>query len=263
MKGHRPLSGQWIIITRPAERAGDLVARLADEGADCLVFPTIETSALDLSVERERELRAAVDDDYLIFTSQEGVAIFAKRARELRLLPLRPQALLVAIGPATAASVDRELGRAADIVARESRAEGVIEALTGRELFGRGASLLRAAQGRALIPEALAAAGMRVRDLALYRTSLLAGDSPPALAGRQARVVFSSASQARGFSSRFVGLPGGLRAWEAGGVVRYLAIGPPTAEAARALGFAPLSIARRHDAEGIVEALKFEVAGGR
>src|SRR5262249_57611221 len=94
-------------------------------------------------------------------------------AREGEVGALRPSRL-AAIGPETAAELERRLLRPA-VVPREYRAEGLLEALAGEDLRGRRILLPRAAGARPVLPETLTARGATVDEGIAYRAVAPAG----------------------------------------------------------------------------------------
>ncbi|MBK8479636.1 MAG: uroporphyrinogen-III synthase [Proteobacteria bacterium] len=232
----RPLEGCRILVTRARQQAAQTCALLEQRGALALTMPTIAiVPPPDLA-----PLRAAVaalrSYQRLILTSANAVAALAETL-ELRGLDARMLAGIevCAVGPATAERL-RQLGIRADLVAKDHRAEGLLELLPARCVPGERVLLLRAARARDLLPETLRRRGAQVDVVTAYLTTL-----PPAeqwqagLAALRARqveiVLFTSASTAEHFA-RIVG--DGLSALLAG--VTVAAIGPITGAACRALG---------------------------
>lgn len=110
----RPLFGKRVVVTRAREQASELKRLLEDSGAQVLQFPTIEI-APPLSFE---SLDRAVDEryDWLIFTSQNGVAAYFERlflrGKDVRALA---GTKIAAVGQSTAADL-RTRGIAPDVI---------------------------------------------------------------------------------------------------------------------------------------------------
>jgi uroporphyrinogen III methyltransferase/synthase len=208
---------------------------------------------------RIRELPGAPLDparyDLVCLTSANGVdGLFARilaGGRDARSLA---GCTLAAIGPATAAALERH-GVRADVVAERSVAEGLVEALgelldEERQPPVRRALIARASEARDVLPDALRARGIEVDVLALYETVAepLAASVLDAAAHAD-YITFASSSTVRLFFDAL----GPERSLSA--ATRVVSIGPVTSEALRERGIEPHAEAARHDAEGLLEAL--------
>ncbi|MBA2240179.1 MAG: uroporphyrinogen-III synthase, partial [Solirubrobacterales bacterium] len=168
----------------------------------------------------------------------------AAQGRDARALA---QASIAAIGPGTARAL-AERGVIADVVPERAIAESLIEALAAIDLSGKPVLIARAAQARSILPEALAARGARVDDVAVYETlreSL--GESQLEAVNAADYVSFTSSSTVR----NLLEVLGGRFPDRA----RVASIGPVTSETARELGLRVDVEAERHDPDGLVEAL--------
>jgi uroporphyrinogen-III synthase len=167
-----------IVVTRPRERAAELVARLESLGHEVAVCPLVETEPVgDGPVD--------VDGyDWVVVTSRTG-------AEELRRRMRGEPRRVAAIGRATAEALG-----GADLVPAVSTQEGLLEALprpAGRVLFAG------AEDARPLLAETLGA-----DVVVLYRTRRLRPDDFP----RDADVVLlASASAAEAYGALGVGIP--------------------------------------------------------
>lgn len=206
-----------IVVTRPAGREEELVARLRALGHDVTHVPLVATEPLgDGPVDVEGY-------DWVVLTSVVG-------ARELRRRMRGVPRRVAAIGKATA-----EAFGGADVVARTSTQEGLLEALpeaAGRVLFA-------GAEGaRTLLPATLGA------DVVfLYRTVELEPASWP----EADLVVLMSASAARAYARVGVRTP-------------VVSIGPETTRAAVAAGAAVAAEAATSDLDGVVAAVEQALA---
>ncbi|HUX67256.1 MAG TPA: uroporphyrinogen-III synthase [Terriglobales bacterium] len=253
-----PLSGRRIVVTRAPEQAGELVERLRALGAEAISLPTIALAPPEDYGPLDRALGGLQDFQGLIFTSANGVRGFFERARARGGAGARPAgAWLCAVGPATAAALAAE-GWRAELVAGESVAEGVVAALAGVPVAGQRILLPRAAQGRELIPEALAERGATVVVVATHSTvvatasreqalALFPGGPPPT---RVDAAVFTSPSTARNLAA----LLGPDYRARLGGVA-LAAIGPVTRFALEELGLAVAATATAASAEALAQAL--------
>jgi uroporphyrinogen III methyltransferase/synthase len=161
---------------------------------------------------------------------------------------------VAAIGPGTAAELAR-CGIAADVVPPRSIAEALVESLVDVPVEGRAVLVARASEARDVLPDALAARGARVDDVAVYETVAepLGEDALGALE-RATYVTFTSSSTVRFF------LDSGGRVPDR---ARVVSIGPVTSDTATELGV-PVDVeAERHDIDGLVDALLADAGGGR
>jgi len=145
---------------------------------------------------------------------------------------------LAAIGPETAAQLERRLLRVA-VTAEDYRAEGLVAALAGEDMRGRRVLLPRAAGARPVLPEALRARGAQVDEVVAYRALPPAGADVTGLtaaleAGSVDAITFTSSSTVRNFVA-LLGRPATARLL-ANGRPAVACIGPVTAATARDLG---------------------------
>ena len=248
----RPLSGKRIVVTRTRKQAGVLSAKLRELGADVIELATIRIEPpTDL-----REFAELVQDahgyDWIIFTSVNGVDAFFDLffklyddAREIGGVKI------AAIGPATAQRVrdyhfhvDLQPDEfVAEAVAREFHKQGGVENL--RIL------LARAERARDVLPKSLSALGAIVDEGFAYRTVPETRD----VTGARQRlldegadlITFTSSSTVENFLA--LGLP-----WPKG--MKTASIGPITSKTAREAGLKVDVEARRHDIDGLVDAIQ-------
>jgi uroporphyrinogen-III synthase len=205
-----------IVVTRPAERAEELVSRLEARGHEVALCPLV---ALEPVGPDEVDLSPY---DWVVVTSRTGAEELIRRHRGAF-----PR--VAAIGPGTAAAL-RVAGVEPALVAPVSTQEGLLDVFprpAGRVLFAG------AEEARDLLPAALGA------DIVpLYRTTRLRPASFPAAD----LVVVASPSAAEAL--------GALAAH-----VTAVSIGPQTTTAARAAGIEVAAEAASHDLDGLVGAV--------
>jgi len=238
----RPLHGRTIAVTRARPQASALAARLRELGAVVVEAPAIRTSPI------VAELPALGRYDLICVTSPNGAhALFDRLADtglDARALAGRTVA---AIGPGTARAL-AEHGIRADLVPDRAVAEGLVDALAGADVTR--ALVVRAREGRELLPEALRGRGAEVDVLALYATVAEPLDEEIARAAAAADyVTFTSASTVRFF----------LAAAGALDRARIVSIGPATSAALREAGLEPDVEADPHTPDGLVSALLADV----
>jgi uroporphyrinogen III methyltransferase/synthase len=243
----RPLFGRRVVVTRAAEAASGLSAKLLALGAEPIELPTIridpptdggaalERAATDLAVGRY---------EWVVLTSANAVDPLLDQLGDARRFGTTK---LAAIGPGTAAALSARFLRP-DLVPVRNVAEGLLEEWPPPTGSRRAVLLPRAAVAREVLPDGLRAAGWEVDVVEAYRT-VPASPSDQVLArvaGADA-VCFTSASTVNNF----------VAAAGARSAPRVVAcIGPATAEAAAGAGLAVSVVADPHTLDGLVEALR-------
>jgi uroporphyrinogen III methyltransferase / synthase len=251
------LTGRRVIVTRPRAQAAEFVNTLEMHGAEVIEFPTIRIT----EPEDPEELRAAIRGvdgfDWIVFTSVNGVERFW---RELRRAGRETESLagilLCAIGPATAASIERE-GGVAELMPEEYVAEAVVEALAARsELRGSRILLPRAAEARPVLPDSLRERGAEVVEVAAYQSvpDAAEADRVRALLDRRQvdLITFTASSTVRNFVAA-VGK-------EIGGAL-VASIGPITSATAREEGLPVQMEAAEYTVPGLMAAITRYYAG--
>ncbi len=241
-----PLAGASVVVTRARAQASELAARLRALGAQVIETPSIRIVA------RPDELPSLDGFDLVCLTSPNGVGILfqklAARGEDARALAA---ARVAVIGPGTARAL-REHGVIADVVAERFVAEGLVEALSGVPVSR--ALIARAADARDVLPDALRERGAEVVIANLYDT--VAEPIEPALSGAIETadyITFTSSSTVRHF----------LESATVDARTRVVSIGPVTSETLRERGVAVHVEAKRHDIDGLAEALECDRAARR
>jgi uroporphyrinogen-III synthase len=203
---------------------------------------------------------AAGTYDWVVLTSANGVrALSEALARAARVREggagsgagtpgLR--ARLAVVGSATAEAARRE-GWRVDLIPQTYTGEGLLEAFSEVPLAGARVLLAVAAGARAVVPEGLRARGARIDLVVAYRSTVMGGAEAGRIRSlvrghRLDLVTLASPSAAEGLlelaGSEALGIPA-------------VAIGPVTADAARALGFDVVGVADLHTTEGLAAAV--------
>jgi uroporphyrinogen-III synthase len=205
-----------VVITRPREQAGPLVARLEALGHEAVACPLIEIEPLPGPVDVEGY-------DWVIVTSPNG-------ARELVSRAEAPLPKVAAVGPGTAETL-RGLGVEPAFVPTVSSQDGLLVEFprpAGRVLFA-------AAEGARRGPVEELGADF----VPLYRTRPIRPAIPPS----GDVVLLASPSAASSFGELRVDIPA-------------VTIGPQTTKAAVSAGMEVLGEAEAHDLDGLVAALE-------
>jgi uroporphyrinogen III methyltransferase/synthase len=248
----RPLHGRTIAVTRARAQASGLAQRLARLGADVVETPAIRIEPRPVSGEVAQAAREVGSFGVVCVTSPNGAALLLDAveavggdARSLAGVEV------AAIGPGTAAELARR-GIRPDIVAGVSTAEGLLDALAEIELAGERVLVARASEARDALPDGLRQRGADVVVVALYDTVAEELDEVQLAAVERADfITFTSSSTVRFFLDAVGerGLPNGAR---------VVSIGPITTATARELGLEVHAEAKKHDLDGLVEALLAE-----
>jgi len=237
----RPLFGRTVAVTRARAQASALAARLRDLGATVVEAPAIRVEPLDA------ELPSLDGFDLVCVTSPNGADLLLDRLPDARALA---GITVAAIGPGTARAL-RARGVAADVVPARSVAEGLVEALA--DVPVRRALIVRAAEGRTVLGDALRERGAEVVDAVLYETVA----EPLSDGAREAATGADYLLFASGSAVRFFAAAAGEDALRG---PRVASIGPATSEELRALGVEPALEADPHTPDGLIAALLADAA---
>jgi uroporphyrinogen III methyltransferase / synthase len=205
-----------VIVTRPRDQAGPLVARLEELGHEVVECPLIEIEPFEEPVEVEGY-------EWVIVTSPNGAHELARRARGA--LPK-----VAAVGPGTAETL-RELGIEPAFVPRVSSQDGLLAE------FARPAGRIMFAAAEGSRRRAIEA--LQADFVPLYRTRLLSPERAP----EGDVVVLASGSAARSFAALGADIPA-------------VTIGPQTTKVAQGLGLRIAAEAETHDLDGLVGAVR-------
>ncbi len=256
----RPLDGCRVLLTRPAGRSAALVSRLAELGARVAERPTIAlVPPADTGPAREAARRLG-DYDWLVFTSTNGVRFFAETAAAEGADLTAIEARIAAIGPATARTLAAR-GLRVTITAKDSRSEGLADALRGEIREGERALLVRPEQAREVVPATLRELGVRVDGVPFYRNVAAPEAAEVArevCGGAYDLALFSSPST---FQRLLEAAASRDELSRALGRMVLVAIGKVTAETIRDAGAAVGAVAARPTDEGIVAAVMRVAAG--
>lgn len=250
MTTQQPLAGTRVVVTRAADQAQQLIALLENEGARVEKLPLLEI----VPPADPRPLDRAASElplfQWLVLTSSNAVRAF---------LPLTggslPPSLSVAVvGERTAAAL-RRYDVEPDLIAADSRAEGLADALDPH--LGRRERVLlpQAGDARPLLGERLTEAGAEVVRVCAYekRTPATAGAAADRIfaSGPLGWVTFTSPSIVGALVEIL-----GPRWSSARSSLRAVSIGRVTSAELRRQGARLIAEADRPSDEGLVEALE-------
>src|SRR6266550_108034 len=247
----RPLFGKTIVVTRTRKQASVLSSKLRSLGANIIELPTIRIEPPSDLREFAELVQDAHNYDWIVFTSANGVEaffnIFFKLYDDTREIG---GVRIATIGPATAQRV-KDFHLHVDLQPKEFVAEDVV-----REFKKQGSVenlkvlLVRAEKARDVLSKELSGLGAIVDEAVAYRTVPETHDTSGTrqqLAKHGADLItFTSSSTVENFLA--LGLP-----WPKG--MQVASIGPITSQTARDNGLKVEVEAKRHDIDGLVEAI--------
>ncbi len=164
----RPLFGKRMVITRTREQASELVARLAENGADCLEYPTLHMEPVEDYTILDQALQEIGSYQWLLFTSLNAITWFFKHLWEKGMDARNLNGPKIAVvGRATA---DKLLtyGLKADLIPEHFTGEGLAEALIETGIQGGKILIPRAVKAREILPEMLKQAEASVTVAPVY-----------------------------------------------------------------------------------------------
>ncbi len=250
--GDASLSGQRILITRPREQSAAFVGDLEALGARAVVFSTVEILPLRDGTALDEAVRGLPAQDWLVFTSANGVRHFLARCEALGCMDSLGRLDIAAIGPQTARLLE-DRGLSVSLVPEEYRAEGILAALDPDRVRGRRFLLARVAGARDVLPETLRRWGATVTVVEAYRNEPVRHG-----ARRLARILkqvdwvtFTSPSTV----NAFVDLLEAANTETRTPGIRVACIGPITADAARKRGLPVDVAAREYTVPGLIQAM--------
>jgi uroporphyrinogen-III synthase len=248
-----------VLVTRPADAAGGVVARLGEAGLEAVCLPLIQTRPLADTRHLDDALAHLAGYDWVVFASASAARLFAGRARALGVRPPESASLRLCAGPATATAL-AALGWTVDLVVSPFTAERAAEALL--PLVGAGTRLLipRAEAGRDVVGRALREQGAEVDEVVLYQTVAdpeRAWEAARRISGGELGAVLffspSAVDALRDAAGAVAGGPGGAGALLDG--VAVACIGPTTARAVQEAGWGVDVVASDTTGGALVDAL--------
>ncbi|RMG98152.1 MAG: uroporphyrinogen-III C-methyltransferase [Deltaproteobacteria bacterium] len=251
----RPLFGRRILVARAEGRAVGLVERLARLGADVVVVPCLRLVPLappqgPSPTEVVARIEAA---EGIVVSSPEGArrihAALVEAGRDVRLLGDR---IVAAIGTGTAEACLR-MGLRPDVTPDRAHSEGLVATLADRGLLGRRWLHVRGSEGRDVLRAAITEAGGSYDLLVAYRSvrppvspTLVRSLLPPEQGGEGIDAIFvSSGRTLRNLERTLAEHLGDEAARRLLETTLLFALGPVTADAARAMGLRVEAVASR------------------
>jgi len=174
-----PLAGKRVLITRPAEQAGEFAALLEAQGAEPIVFPLIRIAPTEDVAPLRDALRHLDSFDWLFFTSANGARIVAPHLKPILAEvggahDLKPK--VAAVGPRTAQECEA-LGLEIAFMPKQYAVESIVKEFP-EEVAGKRMLLLRAREANPALPEGLRKGGAEVEEIAVYGAEPVKADAP-------------------------------------------------------------------------------------
>ncbi len=252
----RPLYGQTIIVTRTRDQASDLSKKLEAMGARVIEAPTIEIEQNAGFDEVDAVLKSIMPDDYVVFTSANGVRAARDRMKVLHLdSRIFAGTKIAVIGNATARALRDQLCIEPDLIPSRAVAETLAdELIASQAIAGKRFVLLRAEIARPILADRLTAAGALVKDVAIYQTKIAASlpqELLEALAGKNVQwITFTSSSTVKNFLTLL-----GEQYREKLSGIKLASIGPVTTQSIVAVGLKPDVVSDSADVGSLANAI--------
>jgi uroporphyrinogen-III synthase len=241
------LAGVRVMLTRPAQARDDIAEALRAAGASVDVVPLTRIVPPRDEAALQSAAQAADMADWIVFTSANGVAAFARSRSE----PLGARTRIAAVGPATAAAIESLLYARAALIPKTFDAQALADELAAIGPPHASIAIFQAQNARPNLAQRLRAAGFSITATPAYATI----EAPPADLADHVRaanaIVLTSGSGARALA-RGLGDSDGLRALDGKTIA---CIGTVTAREARRCGILVSVIAKNANAHGVVDAL--------
>lgn len=173
--GKTDLAGVRVLVTRPASRAGRLVALINRAGGEPVQCPTLDIVPVQPSRD---DVDALARSDTVIFISPSAAEHGYPILRNLR----EPDRRVIAIGRPTKDALEKMGCRDVYDPGERSASEVLLEQPVLRDVADRRICIVRGQGGRELLRETLVSRGARVSYLECYRRALPARWDPGTLA---------------------------------------------------------------------------------
>jgi uroporphyrinogen-III synthase len=168
MVAHDPqqkLTGQKILVTRPAAQADGMATLIEQQGGEAILFPVIEIVAIEVI---DWQVWHPEQTDWLVFVSRNAVDCFMAGFQG----HLPENIKLVAAGEGTAQALNHQ-GLTVELVPEISNgSEGLLQLPQWQQMHGQHVVIVRGDGGRELMADTLRARGASISYLEVYRRQL-------------------------------------------------------------------------------------------
>lgn len=158
------LNGLRVLVTRPAHQAESLCAAIDAAGGHALRQPLLAIQGANDPAQVATQLAQSSDAFALIFTSTNAVDWAWKTLPEWR-----PQAIMFAVGQATAEVLREHVGDCVCEPEADYSSEGLLALPELAEPKGQRVALITGEDGRQKLAQTLSARGAQVSVVAVYR----------------------------------------------------------------------------------------------
>lgn len=244
-----------VVNTRPSHQSTELSRKLWELNVSPIEFPTIEITEPDDWDPVDEAIEQLSQFDWLVFTSQNGVEMFIRRARSLDVEPSESiDQNIAAIGPSTTDRL-REYGMTVELRPDEYRSESLAAVLLNEVQEDDRLLLPRSNISRPVLVNTLERHGIDVREIHPYfitKPSNHPSDTIERLKNdRVDLITFTSSMTVNHFDELIdeYNLEQ-LRDCPAA------CIGPITAETAKENGYSTPVVAEDYTTDGLIEAVK-------
>lgn len=164
----RPLGGQTILVTRPADQADALAEAILDRGGLPMIAPAIAVKPIEDFSLLDQSIRDVPKTDLLIFCSANGVDHYFDRLHSLGYDARQLAGTSIAVVGQKTEQRLLEQGIRADDVPDDYRATSLLETLR-ESLPGRSVVIVRASRGSDELPNGIRAMGADVQEIVAYQ----------------------------------------------------------------------------------------------
>lgn len=249
-----PLNNRAILVTRARSQASELAGKIEELGGEVIELPVIQMVPPTNSEPMERAIRSIGDFDWILLTSTNGVAFFGAKMREQGFEYADIQAKLGVVGPKTGELL-KEWGRQPDLMAKDYKAEGLLQALEEILLPGDRVLIPRANIARPILPQKLKDWGVHVTEVDAYDTILATENVQEVVSFLQCKkidiITFTSSSTVKNFLNLLKDYP--IKELLMG--VKIACIGPITAKTAEELGLQVDITAEEYTIDGLMNSI--------
>ena len=239
---------QEVLIARSKEGNEEARLKLAGLGVSCEAVETVKFEEPADWAPADEAVRGLQTYDWVAFTSPRAAEVFVQRLRKVG-RKAKDVPKLAAVGSSTAGALSRA-GLGVDYIPGEFLTEALGDGLPQDR--GMNVLLFRADLEDKSLVSRLEKRGFEVTEVAAYRTTVPRGPIDPGAVEGVRVVVFASPSEVSGLRER-LGEEGFKRVVSRS---KSACIGPVTARAARAAGFADVAYPREHTLEALLLLVK-------
>jgi len=243
------LKGKVIAITRPAGQSEEAGKLIEEKGGVPYYIPAIEIKDLKNFAPIKKFIKELLElkVDYVIFMSTNGAKYLFSAAKELKKTSQLKEGLagafVLAIGPKTAETLEKDYGVHVSLVPKKYSSEGLIECFGEGEIEGKIIRLPRTSNATPFLTDKLKDMGAKVEEIYVYESGLPLDDKMKTKffedlsEGKIDAVVFGSGLSAKNiFQMLAQKAPADRVRRLFAEKITTVAIGPTTAEALKMLG---------------------------